>query len=629
MSWKEKVKINSLNGLAVKIESSKIAILLYRIIRKIPIIKKVDKLSLRRRRTIFTCVFLAIIVGLTTTVSGYFKADPEALTYSEYKVSKGDVTVSISGEGTVAPNEQYSVISLVEGDVLTDTFKEGDKVSKGAILYTIDSSDMEKTLEKANISYEKSQMAYQNTLDEYNGLTVTAPITGRVTEINVGKGDSVSAGKEVATIVDDAYLTAKVPFTSADVDSLYVGQKVNVTVENTFEVLDGTISKIYNSKRVLDGYIEVKDVEVTIQNPGALSSGTYVTVNAGGVDSYSGAELEGNTEKIVTAKTSGLVSKVIASKGEYLNKGDAMIQLTNDSAGDDLQSSQLSLKDSQLSYESSQDQLDKYTIKAPISGTVVEKDIKAGDTLESNSSSSTTLCVIADMSVMTFTINVDELDIAQLKKGQEVTITADALSGKTFTGYVDNIGILGATSDGVTSYPVKIVINDAGDLWPGMNVSAEIVVNSAKDVLRVPVSAVNRGHTVLVKGAEGTKGLLQKDAPDGAKYVRIEVGLNDDSYIEVTNGLSEGDVVLVPVVKSSGTENTNTNQMMPGGMGGMGGPPSGSWSGGGNRSYGSGSSNRSYGSGSSNRSSESGSSSSRNSGSGSGSSNRNSGSSGN
>ena len=76
------------------------------------------------------------------------------------------------------------------------------------------------------------------------------------------------------------------------------------------------------------------------------------------------------------------------------------------------------MQESQLSYESSQDQLDEYTITAPISGTVIEKDIKAGDTLESNNSSSTTLCVIADMSVMTLTIDVDELDIAQLKEGQ-------------------------------------------------------------------------------------------------------------------------------------------------------------------------------------------------------------------
>ena len=198
------------------------------------------------------------------------------------------------------------------------------------------------------------------------------------------------------------------------------------------------------------------------------------------------------------------------------------------------------------------------------------------------------MCVIADMSAMKFTIDVDELDIASLKEGQEVKISADALSGKQFTGSVSNIGILGTTTDGVTSYPVEIVINDGGDLWPGMNVTAEIVVESVQNVLTIPVSAVNRGNTVLLKGAEGTEGIDQTAAPAGAKYIQVELGLNNDSYIEITNGLSEGDTVLVPVVQSSTEEETAQQGMvmMPGGSGGsMGGPPPGA-SGGGNRSGG-------------------------------------------
>ncbi|MDF3001048.1 MAG: efflux transporter periplasmic adaptor subunit [Bacillota bacterium] len=556
-----------------RLEASKAAAILSSIIGKVPLLKKINQLNKRNRRIVCTSFLLVIVIGASAAATGFFKGDKKEVSYTEHEVAKGDVTVVISGEGTVSPIEQYSVIALVEGDVLEDTFQEGDTVEKGQTLYRIDSSDMEKTLEKANISYEKAQMEYQDSLEAYQGLTVSAPISGRVTDVLVEKGDNVSNGTKIATIVDDSNLTAKVSFGTADAGSLYAGQPVTVTVENTFEELKGKISKIYSSKRVLDGYIEVKDVEVTIENPGALDSGTYVTVNAGGIDCYNGAQLEGGTEKIVTAKTSGLVSKILASSGEYLSKGDGIIQLTNDGADNTLKSSQFSLRESQLSYESSQDQLDEYNVTAPISGTVIEKDIKAGDTLESSNSGSTTLCVIADMSVMTFTINVDELDIAQLEKGQEVTISADALSDRDFTGYVDNIGILGTSSDGVTSYPVKIVINDAEDLWPGMNVSAEIIVDSAEDVLRVPVTAVNRGNTVLVKGAKGDEKINQSSAPDGAQYVRVEMGLNDESYIEIKGGLSEGDIVLVPKVKSSSAESSAQQQMMP--AGGMSGPPSG------------------------------------------------------
>ncbi len=567
--------IKRLKKLALKIENSKVLSKAGKGIDKIPVVKKVNTLSLKKRRFIFTSVFLAAVIGLTTAVSGYLIGDTEAPAYTEYEVAKGDISVTISGSGTVEPNEQYNVVSLVEGDVLEDTFQEGDTVTKGALLYSIDSSDMENTLEKANISYEKSTMSYQNSLESYNGLNVSAPIAGRITEILVEKGGSVQNGTKIATIVDDAWLTAKVSFGTSDAVSLSVGQSVDVTVENTFEVLNGTISSISGSKRILDGYIEVTDVEITVKNPGALESGTFVTVNAGGIDCYEGSALEGNTEKIVTAKTSGLISKIVASEGQYVSRGETIIRLTSDSADDDLKSSELSLRESMLSYESTQEQLDEYSITAPISGTVIEKDVKAGDTLGSSNSSATTLCVIADLSVMKFTIDVDELDIASLKKGQEVTITADALSGKGFTGSVNNIGLLGTSTDGVTSYPVEIVIHDGRDLWPGMNVTAEIVVNSVQNVLKIPVSAVNRGNTVLVKGAKGTEDISQTGAPSGAQYTRVELGLNDESYIEITAGLSAGDIVLVPVIQGSGEENEAQKGVVMMGPGGGGAMPAG------------------------------------------------------
>jgi HlyD family secretion protein len=110
-----------------------------------------------------------------------------------------------------------------------------------------------------------------------------------------------------------------------------------------------------------------------------------------------------------------------------------------------------------------------------------------------------------------------------------------------------------------------------------MNVTAEIAVNSVQNVLTVPVSAVNRGNTVLVKGAKGAEGVDQTGAPSGAKYVQVELGLNNDSFIEVTKGLSEGDTVLVPVIQSSTEEETSQQGMVmmgPGGGGGsMSGPP--------------------------------------------------------
>jgi len=88
------------------LENSRASAKVYGVAGKIPVIKKVQNLSLGKRRVVFTSVFLAAVLGLTTVVSGYIKGDEGALTYTEYKVGKGDVSVTISGSGTVEPNEQ-------------------------------------------------------------------------------------------------------------------------------------------------------------------------------------------------------------------------------------------------------------------------------------------------------------------------------------------------------------------------------------------------------------------------------------------------------------------------------------------------------------------------------------------
>ena len=143
------------------------------------------------------------------------------------------------------------------------------------------------------------------------------------------------------------------------------------------------------------------------------------------------------------------------------------------------------------------------------------------------------------------------------------------MEGRRYNGEVSNVSINGTTSGGVTTYPVTIVITDFDeDLLPGMNIDVEIITSQAENVLAVPVSAVNRGNTVFVKG-EKTE---EKDmAPDGFKSVKVETGVYNNDYIEIKSGLSEGDVVYVPQVQSSSTANP---------FGAMGGMPHGTISGG-------------------------------------------------
>ena len=152
---------------------------------------------------------------------------------------------------------------------------------------------------------------------------------------------------------------------------------------------------------------------------------------------------------------------------------------------------------------------------------------------------------------------------------------------------VTKVSVVGTTSGGTTTYPVTVRIDDTDGLRPGMNVDAEIVLSSADGVLAIPSLAVNRGDTVLVTSdSPSAANALEQEAPEGYAYVQVTTGVSDDSYIEITSGLQEGDTVAYLRTASSGSGNMMMGGMpggdMGGGMpGGGGGMPSGGPGGGG------------------------------------------------
>lgn len=108
------------------------------------------------------------------------------------------------------------------------------------------------------------------------------------------------------------------------------------------------------------------------------------------------------------------------------------------------------------------------------------------------------LCTIYDLSYLTMTLSVDELDIASIEVGQSVSIVADAVEDTTYTGTVTKVSVAGTSSGSATTYPVTIRIDETDGLLPGMSVDATIELASAEDVLAIPSAALNRGDTVLV-----------------------------------------------------------------------------------------------------------------------------------
>ncbi|MDR1603594.1 MAG: HlyD family efflux transporter periplasmic adaptor subunit [Gracilibacteraceae bacterium] len=492
----------------------------------------------------------------------------------------GSITNIVNGSGTVQPIEQYDIVSLVQGDILTDSLEIGQSVAAGDFLYRIDSTDAQNNIEKSRVALERQQLSYEESLENAAHLTVTAPFAGTVTAVNVKKGDQAGNNAEVATVVNAAEMLLTLPFNAADARELQVGQEGTVYLEETGESFTAAVRKIASGAYVTADGAQVSEVELVFANPGALLPGNTATAQVGGLACQAAGVVAYSEEKIVRAQVSGEVAEVPVAVGDSVAEGETLAVLTNKSTEVTAQSGALALRDAQLSLANMEKQLDDYNIASPIAGTVIAKSYKAGDTLDSNR---TVLAVVADMSSLVFTMNIDELDIRQIAEGQEATVTADAVADKSFQGRVRTIGLMGTSSNGVTTYPVEVVIETYEGLLPGMNVSADIVAARAENVLVIPAAAVQRGNLVLVKeeygGREGVGETVEREgAPEGYIWVRVSTGLTDGDMVEISAGLVEGaEIIYTPPIDSSGTQNFTFN-VMPGGGGGM--PPGGGGGGG-------------------------------------------------
>lgn len=652
---------------------------------KFPNLKKKKKLI----------IIIAVIVVAAAAASSFFivrhnqKSQNAGITM--VKAEKHSIQNTVTGSSSVEANDSYDVSSMVTGEVLTDNFNEGDKVTKDQVLYTIQADDAQNSVEsaknaviKAQMSYEdavynnkdnsgellkakntmldaeqsladtvrqlgskdtaisqaannlqKAKSSYQEAADSLEDLNIVSDCAGTVKEVYVKNGDSVNAGTKIADVYNDKYMKLSVPFNTADADQITDGSYAVVKVAGQNGEISGTVTNVSSAEVATSSHAIVRYVTVEVENPGALTTDDTASVIVGGISCQSTANFEYIDTSTITAKTQGKVYSTNIQANDKVYDGEVVVNMSSDTLGrtaanaalelenaelslndtilkndsvaknSEVQKAQRTLEEAKSSYEKtarSQNnsvksaaleldnaklqltqanrKLEDYTIKSPIEGTVVTKTIKAGDKLENsgNNSNTSQMAVIYDLSSLSFDLSIDETNIQKVKVGQEVKVTADAVEGE-FKGVVEKVGVNGTASNGVTTYPVKVRLTEYGDLLPGMNVDASIVVESVEDAIAIPVSAVNRGNVVYVKG-EKTED--DDHAPDGFKSIKIETGINDSNFIEVKSGLNEGDEIKgANTASGNETSGTATADDSMGGMPGMGGGMPGGGMGGG------------------------------------------------
>src|SRR5580700_9731402 len=190
------------------------------------------------------------------------------------------------------------------------------------------------------------------------------------------------------------------------------------------------------------------------------------------------------------------------------------------------------------------EQLSYTDIISPIDGIVLSRDVEMGDAVSSIlvlGSSATLVMTLGDTSEVYVKGKVDESDIGKVYLGQPARIKVESFKDKTFTGKVTKISPMGVEKDNVTTFEVRVSIqNPGGELKAEMTANAEILLDEHKNVLMIPEGAI-----MYDKDKKASAEVPDPKAKDGKRKVALTIGISNGAKTEVQSGLKEGDQVVL------------------------------------------------------------------------------------
>ena len=191
-----------------------------------------------------------------------------------------------------------------------------------------------------------------------------------------------------------------------------------------------------------------------------------------------------------------------------------------------------------------EEQLGYTDIESPIDGIVLSRDVEIGDAVSSIlvlGSSATLVMTLGDTSQVYVKGKVDESDIGKVYLGQPARIKVESFKDKTFNGVVTKISPMGVEKDNVTTFEVRVSINNpGGELKAEMTANAEIIMEEHKNVLQIP-----EGSILYDKDKKASVEVPDPSGKEGKRKVAVNIGISNGAKTEVLSGLKEGDQVVL------------------------------------------------------------------------------------
>ncbi|NPV44593.1 MAG: HlyD family efflux transporter periplasmic adaptor subunit [Firmicutes bacterium] len=532
------------------------------------------KKMLKKKKLFFILPIAAVLVaGAYWGIN--MKNDKNADTVSQMtvKVTRGDIRVALTGSGNVHSVKQQNLSRDVSGRVEEIYFNEGEAVTKGDLIYVLSNKDLEIGLEKARVNLDNALLDYNLVMSRIEDLKVKSPIDGVLEELEIKEGETVNKDQILAYVSDNSTVSIKVPLSSNQKEKVKPGQRARVVFPASFAEYSGTVRTVEQTGTATSDGTIFYYTEIILKNPGGFGGGEqgYVTIEADGeeITAVEPGSVQLNDSYEIKAPAQSVVKEVLKSQKDPVAKGELIAVLESDDLLLEKLSAETKLKQAEMEYHEYLDQVSELKVYAEFDGILAGQSVMLGDEIERTGDEDET----EDSSLgkilshqKEVTIPVDELDISKVKIGQPATVTVEALSNKVFQGRVSKIASIGSVQDGVSTYDVTVTLLGGDEIKEGMTADVEILVDAREDVLLLPVEAViqrNGMEFVVLPASSDEK---NEGEP---RLKEVKTGLRNESYVEITDGLEEGDEVVVMV---SGNQRTQSEMRQPGFAPMMGGP---------------------------------------------------------
>ncbi len=494
-----------------------------------------------KKRIIWTIIILVVVFPIGYKI---FKPKDNSANIQTESAKKQDLKSTVLATGQVVSSTDLELSFKTSGVVQQVRVKEGDKVSTGAVLANLDQKDQLAALTSARGSFAQAQANYNKVLAGASNEDIAlAQVT-----LDNAKSSLAATVAQQDTAVKNAY-SALVNTAFSAVAPASNSGSATVTISGTYTGQEQGVYKIslYSTgagQKFLVSGLESSSGDVQVSPVALGSKGLYIQ--------FSGTTSSNDSWIISIPNTSSSLyvanynsyqaalksrDSAISSAQNTVSSAQASLDLKKAQARPaDLEAAQAQILSAQGQVLAAQSALDNTIIRAPAKGTITSVDVKVGEL----ASALKEVVILQDVGSLHAEANVSEANIADLKPGQGVGITFDALGpDRHFTGSVQTVNPGATVVSGVVNYKVVVSLNNVLEIKPGMTANIIVWVEEKDNVLAIPLRAViNR---------DGKKFVRLIDDPKKKTYHEVEVktGLEaDGGLVEVTSGLSEGQEVV-------------------------------------------------------------------------------------